>query len=312
MIPTPITKLLGIEYPVIQGGMAWVSRAHLASAVSNAGGLGVIGSSTMESGELSQEIDEVRKRTHRPFGVNVVIMSPEPEKKVKVCIEKRVPVVITSAGSPRLFTRMLKDAGVIVGHVVPSARLAKKTQEAGTDFIVAESVEAGGHDGVEEISNFTLIPLVRRTVKIPIVSAGGIVNGAQIAAAMILGADGVQMGTRFVASEECNAHERFKRGIIEADEVGTVFTARRYRPQRILKNSFAERVVELEQQGGTADDIRILYGPDRGRRGAIEGDWEEGYFNCGQGAVLIDKVLTIEEIFKQLLEEYKAAIKIVR
>lgn len=304
MKKTRLCELLNIEYPIIQGGMAWASYHELVAAVSSSGGLGLLGSSTMSPDELRDQTGLVRNKTNKPFGVNIVIMSPEPEEKIKICIEMKVPIVVTAAGSPKKFTKILKDEGIIVGHVVPSLKLAIKSVEAGVDFVVAESTEAGGHDGFEEISNFTLIPLVKKYVSKPVVAAGGIVNGSQIFAALALGADGVQMGTRFVASNECNVHDRFKRGIIEAGEGDTIFVARNYKPQRILKNPFAERIRRLELEGATADQMRDAYGPDRGRKGCVEGNWEEGYFNCGQGAALIDKILPVSQIFDLLKSEY--------
>ncbi len=288
--------------------MAWASHSGLATAVSNAGGLGLLGSSTMSVDELAEEIDKVRSQCNKPFGVNVVLMSPEPDEKIAMIIEKKVPIVVTAAGSPKKYTAQLKDAGITVGHVVPSAKLAEKTEGAGVDFIIAESTEAGGHDGLDEISNFTLIPLVRSRTSLPLIAAGGIVNGGQIAAALLLGADGVQIGTRFVASNECQVHERFKEGIVAAGEADTLFVARCYKPQRILRNPFAEQIRQLECGGSTAEQIRNAYGPNRGKMGCIEGDWEEGYFNCGQGAALIDKVLSVKEIFEDFQKEYDQAI----
>lgn len=309
MKQTRLCGVLGIRYPVIQGGMAWASYAGLAAAVSNAGGLGLLGSSTMTPDELSKQIDLTREKTDRPFGVNVAIMSPDPERKVDLVIEKKVPVAVVAAGNPKLFTQKLKGAGVIVGHVVPSMKLAVKAAAAGCDFVVAESCEAGGHDGLEELSNFTLIPLVRSAVSVPVVAAGGIVNGAQIAAALVLGADGVQIGTRFVATRECNVHERFKQAIVDSDETGTLFVARCYKPQRILKNPFAEKIRALEAAGASPEEIRGAYGPNRGFQGCIEGNWEEGYFNCGQGATLIDKVLSVDEVFEGFMRDYNQALK---
>lgn len=288
--------------------MAWASHSDLVAAVSNAGGLGLLGSSTMSVDELGEEIDKVRSKSDKPFGVNVVIMSPEPDEKIAMTIEKKVPIVVTAAGSPKKYTAQLKEVGMTVGHVVPSAALAEKTEGSGVDFIVAESTEAGGHDGLNEISNFTLIPLVRSRISVPLVAAGGIVNGQQIAAALLLGADGVQIGTRFVASNECQVHDRFKAGILEAGETGTLFVARRYKPQRILRNCFAEQIQTLESNGASAEQIRDAYGPSRGKIGCIDGDWKEGYFNCGQGAALVDKVLSVQEIFEEFQKEYDQAV----
>lgn len=303
ILTTSISNLFNIQYPIIQGGMAHVSRAELAAAVSNAGGLGLLGSSSMTPDELRVEIRETKQLTSKPFGVNIAIMSPEPEIKVDICIKEGVKIVFTAAGNPKLYTQKLKDAGIKVAHVVPSARLAEKAATAGVDAIVCEGFEAGGHDGVEELATFTLVPLVRRAIgKMPLIAAGGIATGAQVAAAIALGADGVQIGTLFVATKECNAHPIFKQKIIEAGETGTIFVARRYRPQRILRNPFAEKIAALDAGGASADEIRNAYGPDRGRKGALDGDWENGYFNCGQGAALISEIKSVADTMKDLIK----------
>lgn len=311
---TVISELFGIKYPIIQGGMAHVACAELAAAVSNAGGLGLLGSAAMIPDVLRGEIRKARGLTKNPFGVNIALISPDPDAKVNVCIEEGVKIVFTAAGNPKVYTARLKEAGIRVAHVVPSARLAKKCVEAGVDAVVCEGFEAGGHDGSEELTTLTLVPMVRRAIgNHPLIAAGGIVTGHQIAAAFVLGADGVQIGTRFVATNECSAHPVFKQKIVEAGETGTVFVARRYRPQRILRNAFAEKIATLDSKGATAEDLRNAYGPDRGRRGAIEGDWENGYFNCGQGTGLIFGVKSVAQVFDDLLVEYREAInEIVR
>lgn len=302
MIDTRVMHLFGIQYPIIQGGMAHISRAELVSAVSNAGGLGLLGSSSMSPDELRAEILKTRSLTKKPFGVNIPIMSLCPEEKADVCIKEGVKIVFTAAGNPKLYTQKLKDAGIKVAHVVPSARLAEKAVSAGVDAIVCEGFEAGGHDGIEELTTLTLVPLVRRAIgKMPLIAAGGISSGEQVAAALALGADGVQIGTRFIATKECNAHSLFKQKVIEAGETGTIFVARKYRPQRILRNPFAEKIAELEASGAGGEEIRAFYGPDRGRKGALEGDWENGYFNCGQGAALIKEIKSVAEVMKDLI-----------
>lgn len=313
MFDTPITKLFNVELPIIQGGMAHVSHAKLAAAVSNAGGLGLLGSATMTAPELKEEIARVRKLTSKPFGVNIAIMSREPDAKVDMCISEKVGIVFMAAGNPKLYTQRLRDAGVLVAHVVPSAKLAEKAAAAGVDAVVCEGFEAGGHDGIEELTTMTLVPMVRRVIgNKPLIAAGGIVTGAQIAAAFALGADGVQMGTIFVATKECNAGQLFKQKIVEAGETGTAFVARRYRPQRILKNPFAERIAKLDATGADSEQIRDAYGTDRGRRGAIEGDWEHGYFNCGQGACLIGEVRSVKEVMEKLVREYNETVMSLR
>lgn len=304
---TPLCDLFQIQYPVIQGGMAWLSLAPLAAAVSNAGGLGLLGSSTMSPDELRKQIREVRQLTSKSFGVNVAIMTGTAEEKIDVCIDENVPIVVTAAGSPKLFTASLKAAGIINAHVVPTAKLAVKCEQAGVDAIICEGTEAGGHDGAAEITTLTLVPLVRQAVKLPVVAAGGIATGSQVAAVMALGADGVQMGTRFVATTECNAHARFKEEIAKAGEEGTLFLARQYVPQRILKSPFACRIQELERKGATRDDIQAAFGHRRGYHGAIMGDWDEGYFNCGQGAALIRSNLSVADLFVNLAKEFEQA-----
>jgi enoyl-[acyl-carrier protein] reductase II len=309
MVITSIAKLFNIKLPIIQGGMAHVSRAELAAAVSEAGGLGLLGSSAMTAPELKDEIARTRGLTSKPFGVNIAIMSPEAEAKVEACIAEKVGIVFTAAGNPKLYTQRLRSAGIKVAHVVPSARLAEKAVSAGVDAVVCEGFEAGGHDGIEELTTMTLVPMVRRVVgDRPLIAAGGIVTGAQMAAAFALGADGVQIGTLFIATQECNAHPLFKQKVAEAGETGTAFIARRYRPQRVLKNPFAERIMKLDASGATGEAIRDAYGPDRGRRGAIDGDWEEGYFNCGQGACLIGEVRGVKEVMERLAAEYNNVV----
>jgi enoyl-[acyl-carrier protein] reductase II len=309
MLHSSVSKLFNIQYPIIQGGMAHVSCAELAAAVSNAGGLGLLGSSSMTPEELKEEIRRTRKLTSKPFGVNIAIMSPEPETKVDICIKEKAGVVFTAAGNPKLYTKKLKEAGIKVAHVVPSARLAEKAVQAGVDAVVCEGFEAGGHDGIEELTTLTLVPLVRRAIgDVPLIAAGGISTGEQIAAALALGAGGVQIGTLFIATKECSAHPVFKQKIIEATETGTAFVARKYRPQRILRNSFAEKIAELDAKGASADEIRSAYGPERGRKGAVEGDWENGYFNCGQGAALITEIKSVAEVMESLVDGFKKAV----
>lgn len=310
MFHTPICDLFGIKHPIIQGGMAHVSHAKLVAAVSEAGCLGLLGSSSMTPDELKDEIKKTRQLTSKPFGVNIAIMNAKADAKVEMCIAEKVKIVFTAAGSPKLYTQRLKDAGIKIAHVVPSSQLAEKAASAGVDAVVCEGFEAGGHDGPQELTTLTLVPSVRQAIgNLPLIAAGGIACGTQFAAALALGADGIQIGTLFVATKECNAHPIFKQKIVEAQETGTVFVARKYRPQRILRNPFAEKIAALESNGESEEEIRNFYGPDRGKRGAIEGDWENGYFNCGQGALLIKEIKSVAEVIKNLVNDCSLTIK---
>lgn len=309
MLKTKICELFGIEYPIVQGGMAYVSEAPLAAAVSQAGGLGLIGASAMDAETLRKNILQVKNLTDKPFGVNLPMLRPDVEDLVNIIIAEKVQIVFTSAGNPAIYTKKFKEAGLKVVHVIASAKHAKKAEEKGVDAVVAEGFEAGGHDGVDEITTLILTPVVKDAVKIPVISAGGIVDARTAAAAFVLGADGVQLGTRFVASVECNAHQIYKQKIVESDETGTIFTARKYHPMRVLKSPFALKLYEMEFQGATKEQLRELTGPGRGYKGCIEGNWEEGLFNCGMGIGLVNEIKPAAEIIKDLVKGIEKIIK---
>ena len=303
-----IQTLLGIEKPIIQAGMIWVSGWRLASAVSNAGGLGTIGSGSMYPNILREHILRCRKATDKPFAVNVPLLYPDIEQHIDTIIELKVPIVITSAGNPKLFTQRLKDNGIKVIHVVSSALFAKKAESAGVDAVVAEGFEAGGHNGREETTSFVLIPLVRQAVTIPVIAAGGIATGNQMLAAMVLGADAVQIGSRFVASDEASCHENFKRLVIEASEGATELSLKKLTPVRLLKNEFYKQVVNLEENFGTTEAFEVLLGKGRAKRGMYEGDVVEGELEIGQVCALIDKKLPAKTIIDEIWQHYNSLL----
>jgi len=308
MKSTKLSTLLGIEYPIIQGGMVWCSGWKLASAVSNCGGLGVIGSGSMNPELLREHIVKCKKATDKPFAVNIPLIYQHAYDYIPLLLELEVPVVITSAGSPKKFTAQLKEKGVKVGHVVPSAKLAKKCQDAGVDFVVCEGFEAGGHNGLEETTSFCLIPQVARSVSIPFAAAGGIATGAQILASQVLGAQGVQIGTRFACSEESSAHENFKNHIAESCEGNTMLTLKKIVPVRLAKNDFFTQIKSLEEKTQDSyENLSELLGRGRARKGIFEGDLKEGELEYGQISSLVDEVLPVKVIMKQLLEEYEQA-----
>ena len=303
-----IQTLLGIEKPIIQAGMIWVSGWRLASAVSNAGGLGTIGSGSMYPNILREHILKCKKTTDKPFAVNVPLLYPDIEQHIDTIIELKVPIVITSAGNPKLFTQRLKDNGIKVIHVVSSALFAKKAESAGVDAVVAEGFEAGGHNGREETTSFVLIPLVRQAVTIPVIAAGGIATGNQMLAAMVLGADAVQIGSRFVASDEASCHENFKRLVIEASEGATELSLKKLTPVRLLKNEFYKQVVNLEENFGTTEAFEVLLGKGRAKRGMYEGDVVEGELEIGQVCALIDKKLPAKTIIDEIWQHYNSLL----
>ena len=303
-----IQTLLGIEKPIIQAGMIWVSGWRLASAVSNAGGLGTIGSGSMYPNILREHILKCKKTTDKPFAVNVPLLYPDIEQHIDTIIELKVPIVITSAGNPKLFTQRLKDNGIKVIHVVSSALFAKKAESAGVDAVVAEGFEAGGHNGREETTSFVLIPLVRQAVTIPVIAAGGIATGNQMLAAMVLGADAVQIGSRFVASDEASCHENFKRLVIEASEGATELSLKKLTPVRLLKNEFYKQVVNLEENFGTTEAFEVLLGKGRAKLGMYEGDIVEGELEIGQVCALIDKKLPAKTIIDEIWQHYNSLL----
>ena len=304
-----ITQLFNIKYPIIQGGMIWNSGYKLASAVSNAGGLGLIGAGSMYPDVLREHIQKCKKATDKPFGVNVPMLYPNIEEIIQIIIEEGVKIVFTSAGNPKTWTSHLKQNGITVVHVVSSSKFALKAQEAGVDAVVAEGFEAGGHNGREETTTLTLIPMVRENISIPLIAAGGIASGRGMLAAMILGADGVQMGSRFAASTESSAHENFKKTILETKEGDTLVTFKELAPVRLIKNKFYNDVQELYVNCPSKEDLENLLGKRRAKRGMFEGDLVEGELEIGQIAGLIHEILPVSEIFKNVISEFEVAQK---
>ncbi len=304
-----LTQLLHMEYPIIQAGMIWASGWKLASAVSRAGGLGILGAGSMYPDVLRDHIRKCKAASDRPFGVNLPLLYPDIEKHIEIIIENRVPVVITSAGSPKTWTSILKDKGIRVIHVVSSSAFAQKAVAAGCDAVVAEGYEAGGHNGREETTTMVLIPQVVQAVSIPVIAAGGIATGQQMLAALALGASGVQIGTRFLASEESSAHPDFKKKVIEAKEGDTHLRMHKLVPVRLLKNEFYRRVEEAEARGATADELKELLGRARAKKGMFEGDLDEGELEIGQVSSLLDDILPAETIVRNLLHEYQHALE---
>lgn len=300
-----ITQLFNIKYPIIQGGMIWNSGYKLASAVSNAGGLGLIGAGSMYPDVLREHIQKCKAATDKPFGVNVPMLYPNIEEIIQIIIDEGVKIVFTSAGNPKTWTNHLKSHGITVVHVVSSSKFALKAQEAGVDAVVAEGFEAGGHNGREETTTFTLIPMVKEQISIPLIAAGGIATGKGMLAAMILGADGVQMGSRFVASVESSAHDNFKQTVIETKEGDTQLTLKELAPVRLIKNKFYNDVQELYSKCPSKEDLEALLGKRRAKRGMFEGDLVEGELEIGQIAGLIHEVKPVQEIFEMLLKEFE-------
>ncbi len=303
-----VTRLFNIRYPIIQAGMIWASGWRLASAVSNAGGLGIIGSGSMYPDVLREHIRQCREATNNPFAVNVPLLYPDIDKHIQVILEEGVKIVFTSAGNPKTWTGMLKEKGVTVVHVVSSSKFARKAEEAGCDAVVAEGFEAGGHNGREETTTLVLVPAVASAVKIPVIAAGGIATGRQMLAAMVLGAEGVQMGSRFVASEEASSHILFKQAVVGLEEGGTVLTLKQLTPVRLIRNKFYERIREAEQRGATAEELKTILGRARAKKGMFEGDLEEGELEIGQAAALLDRILPAGEIVKNVWNEFMSGL----
>jgi enoyl-[acyl-carrier protein] reductase II len=304
-----ITKLFGIKYPIIQAGMIWCSGWKLASAVSNAGGLGLIGSGSMHPDTFLEHVRKCKAATTKPFGVNVPLLYPQIDEIVKIILEEGVKIVFTSAGSPKKYTSLLKEKGIKVVHVVSSAKFAVKCKEAGVDAVVAEGFEAGGHNGIDETTTIALIPRVRESIDLPLIAAGGIGTGASMLAAFALGADGVQVGTRFAASEESSAHFNFKKMIINSDEGDTKLMLKKLVPVRLLKNKFYYDVEKAEGTCVTADDLKELLGKGRAKKGMFEGDLEEGELEIGQVSSLVKEIHTAGKIVEDMIREYKEAFK---
>ena len=300
-----ITNLFEIKYPIIQGGMIWNSGYKLASAVSNAGGLGLIGAGSMYPDVLREHIQKCQKATNKPFGVNVPMLYPEIEKIMNIIVEENVKIVFTSAGNPKTWTKFLKEKGIIVVHVVSSVKFALKSQEAGVDALVCEGFEAGGHNGREESTTFTLVPMVKKELKIPVIAAGGIATGRGMLAAMVLGADGVQIGSRFAATIESSAHQNFKQTIIDVKDGDTHLTLKELAPVRLVKNKFYQEVQELYKQNPTVDQLKELLGRARAKKGIFEGDLEDGELEIGQIAGIIDEIKTAKEVFEEIISEFE-------
>lgn len=301
-----ITQLFGITYPIIQGGMVWNSGYKLASAVSNAGGLGLIGAGSMYPDVLLNHIKKCKKATNKPFGVNVPLLYPNIQEIMDIIVAEEIKIVFTSAGNPKTWTTFLKNKGIIVVHVVSSVKFALKAQEAGVDAVVAEGFEAGGHNGREETTTFTLIPMVKEQIKIPLLAAGGIATGRGMLAAIVLGADGVQIGSRFAASVESSSHANFKNMIVDAKEGDTTLTLKELAPVRLLKNPFYEQVQELYAKNPTVEELRELLGRGRAKKGMLEGDLEQGELEIGQIAGLIHDIKPVAQIVKEIVQEYNA------
>lgn len=300
-----ICKLFNIKYPVIQGGMVWCSGWELASAVSNAGGLGLIGAGSMHPDVLVDHIRKCKAATDKPFGVNVPLLYPEIEKIIPSIIDEGVKIVFTSAGSPAKWTEYLKERGITVVHVVSNTKFAAKCMEAGVDAIVAEGFEAGGHNGREETTTMVLIPHVRKVVDIPLIAAGGVGTGRGMLAAFALGAEGVQIGSRFAITTESSAHESFKQLVINAKEGDTILSLKQLSPTRLLKNQFYEQVQELQAKGASVDEIKTLLGKGRAKKGMFEGNLDEGELEIGQISAMIDSVKSVSEVMDELINEFQ-------
>ncbi|OQA01870.1 MAG: Nitronate monooxygenase [Bacteroidetes bacterium ADurb.Bin408] len=304
-----ICSLLNIQYPIIQGGMIWCSGWKLASAVSNAGGLGLIGSGSMNPDLLHEHITQCKKATSHPFGVNIPLLFSHAEAFIHICIEEKVPVVFTSAGNPAKYTALLKQNGIKVVHVVANVRGALKCQETGVDAIVAEGFEAGGHNGKEETTTLVLIPMVKKAVTIPVIAAGGIATGRGMLAAFALGAEGVQIGSRFAASEESSAHIAFKQMIVNAKDGDTQLCLKKLVGVRLLKNKFYNEVEKLELAGASVEELSALLGRGRAQKGMFEGDTEEGELEIGQVSGIISEILPAGKIVKNIISEYNEALE---
>lgn len=307
----PICKLFGIRYPLIQAGMVWASGWELASSVSNAGGLGLLGSGSMYPEVLREQIRKCKSATDKPFGVNVPLLYADLDKHFQIIVEEGVKIVFTSAGNPKSYTSFLKEKGIMVVHVVSSSKFAQKAEEAGCDAVVAEGFEAGGHNGREETTSMVLIPLVKEAVSIPVIAAGGIASGKQMLAAMVLGADGVQIGSRFVASPEASSHSLFKEAILDAAEGDTQLMMKPLVPVRLLKNNFYKKVADAEARGASKEELILLLGKGRAKKGMFEGDLDEGELEIGQVSALIKEIKPAKDIVEEIIKDYIEAKAII-
>ena len=303
-----ITQLLGIRYPIIQAGMVWASGWRLASAVSNAGGLGLLGAGSMYPEVLREHIQKCKKATNKPFGVNVPLLYPDIDKLMEIIVEEKVSIVFTAAGNPKLWTEHLKSHGCTVAHVVSSVKFALKAQDCGVDAIVAEGFEAGGHNGREETTTMTLIPLVKKAIQIPLIAAGGICTGESMIAAMALGAEGVQVGSRFVATPEASSHSNFKEEILKAEQGATILTLKELTPVRMMKNPFYKKIQNLYQNGASVEELSFALGRGRAKKGMFEGDLSEGELEIGQVAAQINSIKPAAEVVQELIERYNKTI----
>lgn len=304
-----IKNLFNIKYPIVQGGMVWVSGWKLASAVSNAGGLGLIGAGSMYPDVLREHIQKCKKATNKPFGVNVPMLYPQVDELMDIIVEEDVKIVFTSAGNPKIWTSFLKEKGITVVHVVSSVKFALKAESAGVDAIVCEGFEAGGHNGREETTTFTLIPMVKESITIPVIAAGGIGNGRGMLAAMVLGADGVQIGSRFAATEESSAHVNFKQKIIDVKDGDTHLTLKELAPVRLIKNKFYQEIQELYKKNPTKEELNGLLGRARAKKGIFEGDLDNGELEIGQIAGIIKKISSAKDILEEIVTDFETLKK---
>ena len=303
-----ICQLFGIKYPIIQGGMVWCSGWRLASAVSNCGGLGLLGAGSMHPDILKEHIQKMKLATNKPWGINVPLLYPEMDALMEIIVGEDVKIVFTSAGSPAKWTGFLKEHGITVVHVIANSRFAKKCEEAGVDAIVAEGFEAGGHNGREETTTMTLIPIIRAATNLPLMAAGGIGSGAQMLAAMALGADGVQIGSRFALSEESSAHQAFKELSTRSVEGDTLLSLKKLAPVRLLRNQFFDKVREAESHGANEAELKELLGRGRAKKGIFEGDLEEGELEIGQVAAMVRRIEPVDVIFDEIINGYNEAV----
>jgi len=304
MFSNRITQLFNIDYPIIQAGMIWASGWKLASAVSNAGGLGLIGAGSMYPEVLREHVQKCKSATDRPFGVNIPLLYPDIDKHIQIVIDEGIKIVFTSAGNPKTWTSLFKRYGITVVHVVSSSKFASKAQDAGCDAVVAEGFEAGGHNGREETTTMVLVPMVTKAVSIPVIAAGGIATGRQMLAAMVMGAEGVQMGSRFVASEEASSHVNFKQAVINAAEGDTFLSLKKLTPVRLIKNKFFQQIEEAERRGASEAELKELLGRARAKKGMHEGNLDEGELEIGQVSALLQDILPARKIVENVWQEF--------
>jgi enoyl-[acyl-carrier protein] reductase II len=304
-----LTQLFNIQYPIIQAGMIWASGWKLASAVSNAGALGMIGAGSMYPDVLREHIQKCKTATNKPFAVNLPLLYPDIDKHIQIIIEEKVPIVFTSAGNPKTWTSILKEKGIVVVHVVSSSKFAQKAEAAGCDAVVAEGFEAGGHNGREETTTMVLVPAVKQAISIPLIAAGGIATGKQMLAAMVLGADGVQIGSRFVCTPEASSHQSFKDAIIKAEEGDTMLSMKKTVPVRLLKNKFADDIKLAESKGATEEELKLILGRARAKKGMFEGDMDEGELEIGQVSSIIREIKPAAEVVKEIWADFLQALE---